>query len=54
MHTTMHPTDAAYLAALYLRRLIPKGAQEEQELLHVIQSLSSFASPEKPLYTNKR
>jgi hypothetical protein len=49
----MHPKDAALAAVSYLRRLTPRGQQEEQELLHVIQSLSSFSNTISNGYTDR-
>lgn len=49
----MNPKDAAIAAVSYLRRLTPRGQQEEQELLHVIQSLSSFSNTTNSGYTGK-
>lgn len=49
----MNPKDAASAAVSYLRRLTPRGQQEEQELLHVIQSLSSFSNSRSNGYTDR-
>lgn len=49
----MNPKDAASAAVSYLRRLTPRGQQEEQELLHVIQALSSFSNSRNSGYTSK-
>lgn len=49
----MNPTDAASTAVFYLSRLSPRGREEQQELLQVIQALSSFSNTGKHVYTNK-
>lgn len=48
----MHPVEAATAAVSFLSRLTPKGANDEQELLRVINALTSFSNQSKSLYTN--
>lgn len=49
----MNTQDAAQAAVFYLSRLIPRGHQEEQELLHIIQALSTFANGGNNVYNNR-
>jgi hypothetical protein len=49
----MSPVEAASSAVTFLTRFAPRGVKEEQELLQVIQALSSFSNSGKHMYTNK-
>lgn len=49
----MNTREAAEFAVFYLSRLIPRGQQEEQELLHVIQALSSLANGSTNVYNDR-
>jgi hypothetical protein len=49
----MNPMDAIAAAVPYLSRLTPRGVLEEQELLHIIQALTSLSNSGKYLYANK-
>jgi hypothetical protein len=49
----MNAREAASSAVYYLSRLTPRGPQEEQELLHVIQALKSFSNARTNGYNEK-
>ena len=44
--STLTKRDAA-IAASYLRRVVARGAEEELELLRVIDRLQKFAAPKR-------
>ena len=48
----MTSSDAAS-AVYFLRNLAPRSAEEQQELLHVINALSSYSNKSRNVYNDR-